>query len=121
MSERGSEVVFDAEGFYSALDAVRAENEMTWRDVAREARVSPSTLTRLGQGRRPDVDSMARLISWAGLDTDDFIRGSRPQPTENVLARLPAYLRADPNLSEESARSLEAIIKAAYEEFREKT
>ena len=50
---------FDADGFYAALDAERRSRRYTWKRVADESRVSASTLTRMAQGRRPDVDSLA--------------------------------------------------------------
>ena len=41
--------------------------------MAAEARVSQSTLTRLGQGQRPDMDSFARLVGWGGFAADQFV------------------------------------------------
>ncbi len=55
---------FDAAGFAAALDATRATRGATWRQVATEAKVSPSTLTRLGAGYRPDMDGFAALADW---------------------------------------------------------
>ncbi len=110
---------FDAEAFYQALDAERSQRRLNWRDVASEARVSASTLTRLGQGRRPDVDSFARLVAWGGLDADQFVNAERRSQVGGFLTNLPTYLRSDPNLNEKSVQSLELIIKAAYEQFRE--
>ena len=65
-------VHFDGEKFVAALDSTRRARDMTWRKVADEARVSASTLTRLSQGKRPDVDSLGALTRWAGLNTDTF-------------------------------------------------
>ena len=106
---------FDAQGFYAAIDAVRESRDKTWKEVAGEAKVSASTLTRMGQGKRPDVDSLAALANWSGLDVDQFIRGKKaaklsPQP----LAEITALLRADRNLTTQGAEALEAILKSAY-------
>jgi transcriptional regulator with XRE-family HTH domain len=60
-----SKAEFDAQGFHRALDAVRAARRLNWKLVAEESGVSASTLTRLAQGRRPDVDSLAALVGWA--------------------------------------------------------
>jgi transcriptional regulator with XRE-family HTH domain len=112
---------FDAEGFHAALDSQRKALDMTWKDVADEAGVSASTLTRMAQGKRPDVDGLAALLSWSGLKAETFIRhsgvegGKKPQP----LAQITAILRADPNLSKESAEAIDQILKAAYRRFRE--
>ena len=64
---------FDADAFYETLDGERRTRGLNWKEVAAEARVSPSTLTRLGQGRRPDVDSFARLVGWGGFAADQFV------------------------------------------------
>ena len=93
---------------------------MTWRKVADEAGVSASTLTRLSQGKRPDVDSLGALSHWAGLETDAFYRSDTPTPKIEPLTQVATYLRADPNLSDEGAKALEAILIATYEQFRKK-
>jgi transcriptional regulator with XRE-family HTH domain len=110
---------FDAEGFYAALDGQRQSRRMTWKQVASAAGVAASTLTRMGQGKRPDVDGLAALVSWSGLDVGDFVRPS--EPTSGVaepLAKITALLRADRNLSGDSAKALESMLKSAYKHMR---
>jgi hypothetical protein len=114
---------FDAEGFYSALDAARLARALNWKQVAEGSGVSASTLTRMAQGKRPDVDGLAALCAWSGLDADDFVRlhddeqeTARPEP----LAMISTYLRSDRNLSPESAAALEEVIKVTYERLRKK-
>lgn len=109
---------FDAEGFYAALDAQRQGRNITWKKVADESGVSASTLTRLAQGKRPDVDSMASLISWSGLSADSFVSGINTSYEAEPLAQITAYLRADRNLTPEGANALEAVLKSAYERLR---
>lgn len=109
---------FDVQGFFAALDAARRERKKNWKEVAGDAKVSASTLTRLAQGHRPDIDGLASLLAWSGLRAEQFIRepsGDEP-PT---LAMISTYLRADPKLSPESATALERIVEAAYEQMRE--
>lgn len=111
---------FDAEAFYEAIDGQRQSRGLNWKQVAEESEISPSTLTRLAQGKRPDVDSMAALLAWSGLNANDFIRrhgkGNRkPEP----LAQMSAILRGDRNLSKEGAVALDALIKTAYEKLRQ--
>lgn len=113
-------VQFDGEKFVAALDSTRRARNMTWRKVADEAHVSASTLTRLSQGKRPDVDSLGALTHWAGLDTNAFYKSDVPTTTTEPLAKVTAYLRADPNLSDDGAKALEAILYATYEQFRKK-
>jgi transcriptional regulator with XRE-family HTH domain len=110
---------FDAEAFYAALDGQRQSLKKSWKQVADEAGVSASTLTRMAQGRRPDVDTMAALVAWSGLDADTFVKREETDPSDSdTLAKITAYLRADPHLSQEAAAALEAVIKAGYEKLR---
>lgn len=110
---------FDAEGFYAALDSERQARRLTWKQVAAQAEVAASTLTRMGQGRRPDIDGLAALASWAGIDVKVFYRTAySDQRTAEPLTKITALLRADKNLSGESAKALESMLKSAYEHMR---
>lgn len=113
-----STVKFDGDGFFAALDAVRQTRRLTWKKVAEEAEISASTLTRLSQGRRPDVDSLAALCDWSGLHADDYIRRPGANRDPQALAQVTTHFRADPNLSAEGAAALETLIKATYERLR---
>lgn len=111
---------FDAEGFFYALDATRHSRHLNWKQVANEARVNASTLTRMGQGRRPDVDSLARLAQWSGLDPVDFIRDGDAGAHDHAepLAMISTFLRSDPNLTPEAAAAMDEVIKATYARLR---
>jgi len=65
---------FDTPAFYSALDIVRRGRELHWSQVALESGLSASTLTRMSQGKRPDIDGLAALCAWSGLSADKYIR-----------------------------------------------
>ena len=106
---------FDAETFYAALDTERQARGKTWKQVAAESKISASTLTRMGQGKRPDVDSLAALAAWSGLDIDQYVLGKRPvKSATESLAKITALLRADRNLGTDGAQTLEAILKSGY-------
>lgn len=112
---------FDAEGFYAALDGARNSKGITWKKVANEAGVAASTLTRMGQGKRPDIDGLAALASWSGLDVSLFYRpGSSIEENAEPLAKITALLRADRNLTGDSAKALESMLKSAYGHMRKK-
>ncbi len=63
--------------------------------------------SRLKQGKRPDVDSMAALARWAGISLDAFVIDA-PTPGEEVLRDLVA----------QSNRLIEATIREAYRNAR---
>ena len=111
---------FDAEAFYSAIDAERRSRRQTWKLVAEEARVSASTLTRMGQGRRPDVDSMAALIAWSGLSADMFVKDAQATPGPSSLSVISTSLKSDPYLTPEAAEALDELMRATYERMRKK-
>lgn len=110
---------FDATGFYQALDVTRRSKDLSWREVAGATGVSPSTLTRMAQGKRPDVDSLAALAAWSGLSADGFIRSVGEVAEAEPLAMISTYLRSDRNLSPEAATALDQIIRAAYDQLRD--
>ncbi|HJT58337.1 MAG TPA: helix-turn-helix domain-containing protein [Ktedonobacteraceae bacterium] len=110
---------FDASAFYEALDAQRQSRRLNWKQVAQASGVSASTLTRMAQGKRPDVDSLAALAAWSGLNTDDFIRSEEARPEPDSLAKITTYLRSDRNLTPEAATALDQLIKAMYARLTE--
>jgi transcriptional regulator with XRE-family HTH domain len=63
---------FKAGDFQAALDIIRQSRGLDWKRVAAEAGVSASTLTRMKQGKRPDVDTLYALASWARLDLNAY-------------------------------------------------
>lgn len=109
---------FDSQGFYDALDATRRSRNLNWKQVAAESGVSASTLTRMAQGRRPDVDGLAALASWSGLKADDFVRSDAEQGEPEPLAMISTYLKSDPHLTPEAADALDQLVKATYERMR---
>jgi len=113
---------FDAEGFYAALDAIRRDRDISWKKVAEKAEVSASTLTRMGQGKRPDVDSLASLASWSGLDVSRFFRSTTETEalSKDTLAEITTLLRADRNIKGEDAQTMELMIKTVYEDMRKR-
>jgi transcriptional regulator with XRE-family HTH domain len=108
---------FDGEGFYEALNSQRIGRRLTWKDVAEESGISASTLTRMAQGKRPDVDGLAALLRWSNLKLEDFIENPKKERTE-TLAQMTAILRSDPRLSASSKKTLEGVLRATYEGLR---
>jgi predicted transcriptional regulator len=117
---------FDTKSFYVALDAVRRDNEITWKEVAVQSGVGASTLTRIGQGANPDIEGFARLLSWSGLKAEMFIRDIHPKNATSKIeknqsvpiAQISSIIRTDASLSYNSAQLLEGIFLGAYETVR---
>ncbi|KCZ54175.1 hypothetical protein HY29_15645 [Hyphomonas beringensis] len=112
---------FDVAKFFAALDEIRRSEKLSWKGVAEKAGVSASTLTRIGQGKRPDVDGMAALSAWANLDANSFIVKLDNTPVEReTLSEISALLRADSKLKGRDAEMLEAMLRSAYQTMRSK-
>ncbi len=109
---------FDSDAFYEALDSTRQSRSQNWKQVAAQAGVSASTLTRMAQGRRPDVDSLAALATWSGLRADDYVRSEGKATEPEPLAMISTYLKADKNLTPEAAAALDEVVKLTYERLK---
>jgi transcriptional regulator with XRE-family HTH domain len=111
---------FDVSALHGALDSERVARNLTWKDVSAEAGVSASTLTRLSQGKRPDVDSLSTLTAWLGISSDRFM-GLKPKHAfgaASPLAQISTIIREDPNLNPEAATALDELVKATYARLR---
>lgn len=110
---------FDVSALHAALDSERVSRRLTWKDVSAASGVSASTLTRLSQGKRPDVDSLAALTGWLGMSADRFM-GQRTVAfgSASPLTQISSILRDDPDLNEDAAAALDEMIKATYARLR---
>lgn len=104
---------FDFNAFYTALDAQREAKNMSWRDVANETGVNASTLTRLGQGKSPDVENFLALIDWLGIDAKTFW-DMKEQGKPETLAIISTALRNDPYLDDKGATLIDELVRNAY-------
>ena len=60
-------------GLYAALDAVREHRKLSWRQMAREVGVSPSTFSRLANKQKPDVDAFLAMVRWLSVPAERFM------------------------------------------------
>jgi transcriptional regulator with XRE-family HTH domain len=105
---------------YAALDAQREAAGLSWRQLAKDRGLSPSTFTRLASGHRPDVDAFAALVGWLGQPAERFIisdgRDAADEPA--LLAELAPLLRARADLDETDADRLQSLFAAAIAQFQ---
>src|SRR5580698_4262541 len=100
---------FDGNAFYSAILSTVVARGISWKQVSVGTGVSATTLTRMGQGRRPDAASLAALSAWAGLNPADFVGSSNRTSAPEPLAQISVLLRSDPRLNSEAAIALETM------------
>ncbi len=109
---------FDCEAYYIALDEIRKAKTLSWKKVADQSKVSASTLTRMGQGKHPDADSLTMLSAWGQLNPADFVTDEDLKAKEaESLPKMMALLRADPNLSPDSIEAIQEVLAVAYKRF----
>ena len=111
---------FDVAALHAAMDSERRSLRLTWKDVAAQSGVSASTLTRLSQGRQPDVNNLAALTAWLGMSADHFMRAETTEQfgAASPLAKISSIIHRDPHLNPEGAVALEELIRATYARLR---
>ncbi len=113
---------FDADAFYGALDRTVRLRKSTWKDVSKATGVSQTTLTRMGQGRKPDAASMAALSAWAGINPASYVAKQFPRPAAGqTLEQVALLFRQDAALSPTARQKLETIVESAYNALKEDT
>lgn len=110
------ETTVNVDALYAALDTKRRSRESSWREIARELDVSPSTFSRMAHGRRPDVDTFATLLRWLNVDAEAFMTGGEGHEEEepSPMVMVSTYLRSAKNIDDAEAKALEDIFEAAY-------
>ena len=128
MSKLGKALV-NTEELGRAIRRRREDLGLSLRDVANETAVSASTLSRIENGTgKPDADNIARLTSWLDVPMERILSGrnhSHPDsakavvyfPQEPTPQIVEAHLRADKNLTPETAAALSELFRVAYNQF----
>ena len=105
---------FDVSAFYGALNAVREARGLAWKQVAAETGVNASTLTRIGQGKKPDVDGLISLLMWSNLTAEMFVQGGTKKRIIEPVAEITRLIRMDRTLSHNNAKIVEDVFKSTY-------
>jgi len=112
----------------NAVRRRREQQNLSLRDVADQTGVSASTLSRIENGTgKPDADNIARLASWLDMPIERVMHhgqrsASDPKPVvyyphESTPEIVEAHLRADRQLTPETARALSELFRVAYKQF----
>jgi len=124
---RTAKSLINTEELGRAIRRRREELELSLRDVADQTNVSASTLSRIENGTgKPDADNIARLTTWLDMPLERILSRGREHndpkaviyyPHESTPERVEAHLRADRNLSPETADALAQLFRVAYSQF----
>jgi transcriptional regulator with XRE-family HTH domain len=92
------------------------------REIAKEiGDVSPSTLSRIENGKTPDMETFLLLCDWLEVPPAALIKRKEedhvPASDLDTPEALAIQLRADKNLDPATANALAALVKAAYRDL----
>ena len=76
--------------------------------------VSPATLSRIEQGKIPDVDTFIKICKWLETPTDTFIIDHSNIEIKSNKDHIVAHLRADKELEPSTIQMLLKMIDLAY-------
>ena len=65
--------VLNVSALTAAVTSVARHRKISMRDVAAETGLSPSSLTRMAQGQKPDADGLVTLLAWLNADASVFV------------------------------------------------
>lgn len=104
----------DALALQAALDQARIAKGISWRQLAADSGVTPSLLSRLRNGYKPDADGFMTLVRWLGMPAERFLvdEDSTPTTQPELTAELAPLLRARKDLDESDVKMLEEVIQA---------
>lgn len=108
---------FDEKAFTLAVEATIKARKLTQREASFQAGIHPSTMTRIMQGKNPDVDTLATICIWADLDLRGFIRTHLDAPgitNYDALQGLAVALAKDTRLSGDDARVILDVVFSLY-------
>jgi len=118
--------LIDTNELGKAIRRRRQESKLSLRDVGDVTQVSASTLSRIESGKgRPDAENIARITQWLDMPVDRVMKkhtGNEVEPVvyyphESTPEIVSAHLRADKNLSAETADALSELFRVAYSQF----
>lgn len=127
MKRPANRTLVNTEELGRAVRRKREQLSASLRDVANATGVSASTLSRIENGTgKPDADNIARLTTWLDVPMERIF-GSRSEgeearavvyfPRESTPEIVEAHLRADRNLTSETASALSELFRVAYAQF----
>ena len=107
---------FNTHALYAVLNTHREARKVSWKEVAKQTGVSQSTLSRLGNGKGLDIDSLMNLLAWCQIDVRDFLQPPVNEAVNEVgcLAQITAMIFADNALNVQQAHMLNAVLREIY-------
>jgi transcriptional regulator with XRE-family HTH domain len=112
----------NVDAIVAALDSERRAKNLSWRQLAKDAGVSPSTLTRMQQGKSPDVNTFTTLTRWLNTPAERFFSDSDTTlkvQSEDPLAVVSTLLRGKKKMNPKALAALQELVNAAFKLSKE--
>ena len=77
--------------------------------------ISAATLSRIENGKMPDIENFLRICDWLEVSPHSFIQSSESKNTANTIEIVEALLKNDKYLDDDTAESIAHIVRKTYE------
>ncbi len=92
------------------------------REAAKQADVSPATLSRVEAGKQPDLNTFAKICKWLDVDPNTMLGVKKVSPSKNLefsdaTGQVFAHFRAKKTMNPDTTAHLAKLIEAMNKEF----
>jgi len=98
------------------LETKKRRGDMGIRETAKEIGISTATLSRIENGKLPDLGTFSKLCRWLGVDGGRILGCSNKEESSDNTP-ISAHFKADKNLNPKTATALANMIIAAQAMF----
>lgn len=107
---------FNAERLANMVRSKRGTRGL--RETAKEiGNVSPSTISRVENGKTPDMETFLALCHWLEVPPAELMKNAEEEKNLDTPEAIEFQLRADKNLDPAIADALASLVKAAYKDL----
>lgn len=94
----------------------RKRGSMGIRAAASEIGISPATLSRIENGRVPDLETLRKVCAWVGVDPAVYLGTPTEQPGSTSTS-VQVIFKKDRAVSPQTSQALAKLIQAASRQF----
>ena len=116
----------DVDWLGARLRRIRKKRELTLQGVSNQTGITVATLSRIERGASKNLKASTLLVlsEWMGISVRKFADSpkgvvSRKHVPEETPDIVELHLRADKNLTKETAKALSNLFRTAYEHYKQ--
>ena len=108
----------NTELFSSAIKSKRAKKGL--RETAEEiGNISAATLSRIEQGKLPDIETYIRICKWLNVSSDNFVSGKKSSLSElSEKERIVYQLRSSRELDADTINAMVGMVDMAFTKLK---